>query len=242
MDRNAPWGQRSLPWGPADQPSGQTTPALRRSSSTGLRTTSTRGTDIHPSQRLMLICRTIVRNCLSANLTGGLGSCHLVWMRWWMAGKPLLEILRVEHIAKDIVSVDIFGGGGGAEGWDNIPIFLLEILDDILSAKIMWQQMTKFIARSWCINCWNIRIKSLVLLVIQQELAIADCDKGKNKTGKISRERSKEKNSNYFAQIIETHIWLCDTDYSNKIFVQQFRFYIVSMMVLKTGPTFVQLR
>ena len=104
-DRNAPWGQRSLPWGPTDQPWGQTTPALRRSS-TGLRTTSTRGTDNHPSQRLMLICRTIVCNCLSANLTAGLGSCHLLWMRWWMAGKPLLEILWVEHIAKDVVSVE----------------------------------------------------------------------------------------------------------------------------------------
>ena len=112
-DRNAPWGQRSLPWGPTDQPWGQTTPALRRSSSTGLRTTSTRGTDNHPSQRLMLICRTIVRNCLSANLTAGLGSCHLLWMRWWMAGKPLLEILWVEHIAKDVVSVEIFKMGGG---------------------------------------------------------------------------------------------------------------------------------
>ena len=83
-------------------------PALRADNSgpqalesTGLRTTSTRGTDNHPSQRLMLICRTIVRNCLSANLTAGLGSCHLLRMRGWTAGKTLEEgekVMCMSHL------------------------------------------------------------------------------------------------------------------------------------------------
>ena len=152
-DRNAPWGQRSLPWGPADQPWGQTTPALRRSS-TGLRTTSTRGTDNHPSQRLMLICRTIVRNCLSANLTGGLGSCHLVWMRWWMARKPLLEILWVEHIAKDVISVEIFKVASQYSRWSGrLGQYPNIFVGHFGQQKIMWQQMAKFIAISCCRMC-----------------------------------------------------------------------------------------
>ena len=94
-----------------------------------------------------------------------------------------------------------------------IPIFLLDILDGILSAKNNVTTNDKVYSKIMLRNAFiagtlDVRIKSLFLLVIQQEVAIADCDKGKNKTGKISRERSKEKNSysNYFAQTIETHI------------------------------------
>ena len=149
-DRNAPWGQRSLPWGPTDQPWGQTTPALRRSSSTGLRTTSTRGTDNHPSQRLK--CWSAAQLFATAyQPIWQVGSAPVISCGWgdgWQGNhcsrfcesNTLPKMLYLWKYSK--LHRNIPGGPKGQ--YPNI------FVGHFGQQKIMWQQMTKFIARSCC--------------------------------------------------------------------------------------------